>query len=155
MTSLPPTVRRGFTLMEILVLLAIFVVLLSIFVPFAISKREEGRRARCAENLRQIGVALSTYVGSYGVFPRVVHDPDRPDGYAAFTGPDDPDPFAAGSSVSANDVTASLWLLLRTKFIVEPRLFVCPSSDDYRDTLIDASGRPVDLAVQEARTMLR
>jgi type II secretory pathway pseudopilin PulG len=132
--------RRGFTLMEILVLAAIFIVLLSIFVPFALSKREEARRFRCAANLKQIGDALSAYDSDHGIFPRVVHDPERPDGYAAFTGADDPDPFAPGSSVSANDVTASLWLLIRCKLITDPRLFVCPSSDDYRDTLINGSG---------------
>jgi type II secretory pathway pseudopilin PulG len=135
---------RAFTLMEILVLLAIFIVLMSILLPFALSKREEGRRARCYENLRQIGFALNTYVSQYGTFPRVIHNLDQPEGYAAFTGPDDPDPFAAGSTVSPNDVTASLWLLVRTRLITDTRLFVCPSSDDYRDTLLDASGRPTD-----------
>jgi hypothetical protein len=116
--------------MEILVLLGIFVVLLSIFVPFAMSKREEARRLRCASHLKQLGDALSIYVSTHGVFPRVVHDAERPDGYAAFTGADDPNPFAAGSSVSVNDVTASLWLLVRAKLISDSRLFICPSSDD-------------------------
>jgi type II secretory pathway pseudopilin PulG len=140
------TARRAFTLIEVLVLLGIFIVLLSIFVPFAMSKREESRRARCTDNLRQLGDALSAYVGQHGVFPRVVHDPDRPDGYAAFSGCDDHDPFAAGSTVSPNDVTASLWLLVRSQLVSDPRLFVCPSSDDYRDTLVDAWGKPTDVS---------
>jgi hypothetical protein len=130
--------------MEVLVSLVIFIVLLSIFIPFGLSKREASRRANCANNLLQIGYALQTYASTHGTFPRVVHDPERPEGYAAFTGPDDPNPFTPSSAVSPNDVTASLWLLVRTKLITDMRVFVCPSSDDYRDTMLDSNGRPQD-----------
>ena len=135
--------RRGFTLMESLVLLGIFVVLLSIFIPYGLDLRESNRRVACAVNLYQLRDAISMYVSTNGSYPRVVHDLNRPDGYAAYTGADDLDPFAAASAVSPNDVTASLWLLVRAGFITDLRAFVCPSSRDYPDRLTDAAGKTV------------
>lgn len=137
--------RRGFTLMETLVIIGILVVLLSIFVPYGLSIRESNRRVTCADNLRQIRNALQSYAGNNGSdFPRVVYDSElRPYGYSAFTGADDENPFAAGSKVHPNDVTASLWLLVRTGLVPETRVFVCPSSGDRRDLMTDAFGRLV------------
>jgi type II secretory pathway pseudopilin PulG len=130
--------------MEILVLLGIFIVLLSIFIPYGLKAREDSRRTTCSLNLYEIRNALQNYRSSFGTFPRVVHDTEHPDGYAAFTGPFDPDPFAPGSAVSPNDVTASLWLLVRYKLVTDPKVFVCPSSSGYRDMLIDAVGKRID-----------
>ncbi|HEY7087028.1 MAG TPA: type II secretion system protein [Tepidisphaeraceae bacterium] len=135
--------RRAFTLMELLVLIGILIVLLSIFVPYVLYLQEGSRRTACAWNLAQIRDALQAYRNNYGSFPRVVNDPQRPNGYAAFTGAFDPNPFAPDSAVSPNDVTASLWLLVRTKLITDLSVFVCPSSPDYRDQLVDANGKPV------------
>ena len=125
-----------------MVLFGIVVILLSIFVPYVLRIRESGRRTQCSENLRQIWTALSTYAKDNGyLYPRVVYDEaNNPNGYTAFTGIDDPNPFAANSAVQPNDVTASLWLLVRLG-LVDTRAFVCPSSDDSRDLLTDAGGR--------------
>lgn len=145
-----PRSGRGFSLIELLVVLAIVAVLASIFIPYLLSVRERNNRVRCAENLRRIGLALSAYANdNRGVFPRVVYDqPDAAHSYTCFTGPDDADPFAPGSAVSPNDVTASLWLLVRQQYIgdgYEPvtDIFVCPSSRDWADPMADASGRAV------------
>ena len=50
---------------------------------------------------------------------------------------DSPDPFARGSKVRPNDVTASLWLLVRTGLVPAGR-FVCPSSGGS----VDLGGAP-------------
>lgn len=134
--------RRGFTLVEFLVLFGIFVILLSIFFPYLLKIRESDRRAQCASNLKQIGEALATYANANQKnFPRVVYDEANiPTGYNAFSGPDDDNPFAPDSKVQPNDVTASLWLLVRQGW-VSPAAFVCPGSKDSRDLMTDSAGR--------------
>lgn len=54
--------RRGFTLIELLVVIAIIAILAAILFPMFISAKEQGYRATCQSNLRQIGVALDCYV---------------------------------------------------------------------------------------------
>ena len=135
--------RRGFSLVELLVLLAILVILLSIFVPFLLRAGETDRRVRCTDNLRVIQQALKAYATANGNnLPRVTYEPSRnPTGYVAYTGADSPDPFARGSNVRANDVTASLWLLVRAG-LVPPGRFVCPSTDAKPDPM-EQRGRVV------------
>jgi prepilin-type processing-associated H-X9-DG protein len=113
------------------VLLAILVILLSIFIPFLVRARETDRRVRCTDNLRVIQQALKSYATANGNnLPRVTYEPSRgPTGYVAYTGGDSPDPFARGSNVRPNDVTASLWLLVRAGLAPASR-FVCPSTGD-------------------------
>ncbi|HMO26860.1 MAG TPA: 23S rRNA (adenine(2503)-C(2))-methyltransferase RlmN, partial [Tepidisphaeraceae bacterium] len=103
--------------LELFVVIAILAILLAIFVPYAQSWREASRRVQCADNLRQIRAALWAYGDQYGKvtsterwFPRVRYDEaSLPEGYRAYTGADDEDPFAPDSTVLPNDVTASLW----------------------------------------------
>lgn len=126
--------RPGFSLVELLVVIGIVVILISILVPYVMKKREDDRRARCAENLRMIMAALRTYsAGNHGDFPRVIDDPaGKPGGYTAFSGAASPDPFARDTKVRPNDVTASLWLLVRGRML-KPGQFVCPSTSDGPD----------------------
>ena len=122
---------RVFSLVELLVLLAIFVILLSIFIPFVLRSRETDRRVRCTDNLRVMQQALKAYAAANGNnLPRVTYEPSRgPTGYVAYTGADSPDPFARGSNVRPNDVTASLYLLMRANLVGAQR-FICPSAGD-------------------------
>lgn len=124
-----PLRRRGFSLVELLVVIGIAVILFSIFVPYVVKVRETENRAKCAENLRMIAAGLQSYARiNHGLLPRVIYDPaHNPDGYCAFTGAASPDPFARDSQVKPNDVTASLWLLVRVG-LAQPALFVCPST---------------------------
>lgn len=126
--------RRGFSLVELLVVVGILVILFSIFVPYVAKVREAENRARCAENLRQILGGLQTYAhANHNLYPSVTYDPaHNPNGYTAFTGADSPGPFAPDTQVRPNDVTASLWLLVRAG-MVQPGAFVCPSSGDTPD----------------------
>ena len=63
--------RGGFTLVELLVVIAILGLLMSILLPTLRGVREQGRRAKCASNLRQIAVAWNRYVDeeAWAAFP--------------------------------------------------------------------------------------
>ncbi len=60
----------AFTLIEILVVLAIVGIIAAILVPVLLGVREKGRRTECLSNMRQINVALVMYVqDADGLFP--------------------------------------------------------------------------------------
>lgn len=61
--------RAGFTLVELLVVLAIIALVTAITIPAVQRARMAAVRTQCANNLHQIGLAASMYVDASGVFP--------------------------------------------------------------------------------------
>lgn len=61
--------RRGLTLVELLVVVAIVGLLVALLLPAVQSSREASRRNRCLNNLKQIGLALANYEAIHGVYP--------------------------------------------------------------------------------------
>jgi prepilin-type N-terminal cleavage/methylation domain-containing protein len=67
--------RRGFTLIELMIVIGIIAVLISLLLPAVQSAREQARRAQCTNHLLQLGVALANYASTHSVLPPgVVND---------------------------------------------------------------------------------
>lgn len=125
---------KGFTLVELLVVIGIIALLISILLPSLNRARETANRVKCGNNLRQIGLAMKLYqnenVSRGDSYPRTVQGTtSTPTWGTAYSSTD---PFASGTAgtnrPNDNDVTASLYMLLRTQDI-GAEVFTCPSSN--------------------------
>jgi prepilin-type N-terminal cleavage/methylation domain-containing protein/prepilin-type processing-associated H-X9-DG protein len=117
--------HQGFTLIEMLVVIAIIAILAAILFPVFAQAREKARAISCLSNTKQIGMALMMYCEDY-------------DEHCVLNNNEPPAPLPAGLR------TAS-WPDLLQPYIKNNQLFLCPSSTRRGaapfDRLISVQGR--------------
>lgn len=123
--SRPPDLR-GFTLVELLVVVAIVAVLAGLLLPALGSAKAAARRAGCLSNLRQVGLAITLYAGDHD--GRIPYGPKAP----PFTSPASFYP-STGTPTSLLSLQGGepvgAGLLLARHLAAQPRVLFCPGAD--------------------------
>lgn len=68
-TSYESARHRGFTIVELLVVIAVVAILVAMLIPVVNSARASARRTQCQSNMRNFGLAIANYEGARGFYP--------------------------------------------------------------------------------------
>jgi prepilin-type N-terminal cleavage/methylation domain-containing protein len=128
----------GFTLVELLVVIAVIALLLAILIPAMQKARETARRVICASQVKQMGAGMSLYANSWdGFLPwSGGYDPSFKSpfnctlGLGVCPGHDEGHPYLAYMLPNNPYRPYRLACLYESSIIKEPKLFYCPSEQD-------------------------
>lgn len=136
---------RGFTLVELLVVITIIGILIGLLLPAVQAAREAARRIQCGNNLKQIGLALQSYHTAIGCFPpgNINSQVDKCP--------------AMGEPAGSKSILSGNWMLAILPYIEQGNLAdrydkthtsVSPENQAVRETVVAAYVCPSDLDTQ-------
>ena len=106
--------REAFTLLELVVTMAVIALVAALILPWAVRRREMSRRDACTANLKQIGLGLAMYSNDFN-------------GWRPTTGVGIPE----GQERSLRSLS-----LIRCCYVTLGRVFICPSTSDTPERMI-------------------
>ncbi len=124
----------GFTLIELLVVIAIIAILIGLLLPAVQKVRESAARAKCQNNLKQLGLAVLNYESAFGYVPAY--------GFDFATNPHPANPYG-------NQTTGHCWLTLILPYIEQGAI---QSLSNINYSVFDPANMPPPLGTSPAGT---
>src|SRR6185503_13635069 len=116
----------GFTLVELLVVIAVIAILAALLFPVFAQARESARKANCLSNQRQLGAAIAMYTQDY--------DEQLPNAMNGFPGVNQPGGWVYYTAFPANETRRSFDAKQGSiySYVKNDQIFVCPSDSQGR-----------------------
>lgn len=121
---------NGFTLIDVLVSIAVIAVLIGLLIPSLASVNETARRVICQSNVRQIGIGLIHYANDYkGQLPASRYIASASNPARSSSSPEKMVTVRVGITETENSMSNwdGLGLLFATDYLPAPKIFYCPS----------------------------
>ena len=154
-TTLPRREARGFTIIELLVAMAVIAVLIALIAPAVQQAREAARRVECLSSLRQIGFAVQQYYDDHrGRFflhhpfdADVISNSGAADSFAEIYWEDKLMPYIGSASESPESLARQGILAASAK------IYRCPSDPSIPVPYLGADGQSAGIEQRSSFTM--